>query len=222
PARATLAATPSLRAQLDAQGIGPLLPFGRGVDLAAFPDRPLPAPEAFSSAEGPIQLYVGRVAVEKNLEAFLETSVPGTKVIVGDGPARRELSVRYPDALFPGALFGDDLAAAYQHADVFVFPSRTDTFGMVLIEALASGTPVAAYPVQGPIDLITADVGAMDQDLEVAIRAALTKTPADCRGYGRSFTWEKAAAEFRAALARFTLEQRVEAFGSGRGAVGIA
>ncbi|MGB3722856.1 MAG: glycosyltransferase family 1 protein [Pacificimonas sp.] len=212
PAQATLAATPSLRAQLAGEAIGPLLPFGRGVDLSAFPERKPPRPKIYEGLSGPIQLYVGRIAVEKNLEAFLETDVPGTKVLVGDGPARAELMRRYPRALFPGARHGMDLAAAYAHADVFVFPSRTDTFGMVIIEALASGTPVAAYPVQGPVDLVKPDVGALSGDLSTAIREALTKNRALCAAYGRSFTWRNAADEFRCALARFSTSEREEAF----------
>ncbi|MEE4350031.1 MAG: glycosyltransferase family 1 protein [Pacificimonas sp.] len=212
PAKATLAATPSLRAQLSAEGIGPLLPFGRGVDFSAFPATPPPAPAAYAGLAGPIQLYVGRVAVEKNIEAFLETAQPGTKVIVGDGPARAGLQTKYPDAVFLGALHGADLAAAYAHADVFVFPSRTDTFGLVIIEALASGTPVAAYPVQGPIDLVTPDVGALSEDLDTAIAEALTRDRAVCKAYGRRFTWSAAADEFRSALARFSTTERHQAF----------
>ncbi len=215
PARATLTATPSLRAQLAGQGIGPLLPFGRGVDLSAFPANAPARPAAYDDLAGPIQLYVGRIAVEKNLEAFLRTDVPGTKVLVGDGPARADLSRRYPEARFPGALHGPDLAAAYAHADIFVFPSRTDTFGMVIIEALASGTPVAAYPVQGPVDLVTPEVGALSEDLGLAIRQALTKDRAACAAYGRSFTWDRAADEFRAALARFSTSERRQAFAGG-------
>ncbi|MBZ6377190.1 alpha-mannosyltransferase [Pacificimonas flava] len=212
PAAATLAATPSLRTQLAEQGIGPLLPFGRGVDFSAFPETPPPRPAAYDGLRGPIQLYVGRVAVEKNLEAFLRTSQPGTKIIVGDGPARAALARTYPDAVFLGALHGADLAAAYAHADVFVFPSRTDTFGLVIIEALACGTPVAAYPVQGPIDLVAPHVGALSEDLDAAIREALTRDRAACKTYGRGFTWASAAQEFRSALARFTTSERQEAF----------
>ena len=212
PAQATLAATPSLRAQLAEQGIGPLLPFGRGVDLTAFPAKQPPRPAAYEGIPGPIQLYVGRIAVEKNLEAFLEAGTPGTKVLVGDGPARVRLAARYPDARFLGPLHGTDLAAAYAHADVFVFPSRTDTFGMVIIEALASSTPVAAYPVQGPIDLVTPEVGALDENLSAAIAAALTRDRAACARYGRSFTWSRAADEFGAALARFSLTERGAVF----------
>ncbi len=199
PAAAVLAATPSLRRQLAAQGIGPTAPFGRGVDLANFsPQHPPHA--AYAALPRPIQLYVGRVAVEKNIEAFLATRQPGTRVVVGDGPARKALERRFPDAIFLGALRGAALASAYAGADVFVFPSRTDTFGMVLIEALASGLPVAAYPVQGPIDIVTAETGALDDDLDAAIVAALRKDRAACADYGRSFSWARAASEFQGAL----------------------
>ncbi len=201
-ASAVLAATPSLRAQLREQGIGPLRPFGRGVDLARFSPKAASHP-AYEGLPRPIQLYVGRVAVEKNLEAFLETRQVGTKVIVGDGPAKAGLERRYPSAHFLGGLYGDDLAGAYVGADVFVFPSRTDTFGMVLIEALACGTPVAAFPVQGPVDLVTPAVGALDEDLDRAIARALQCDRTVCSVYGRGFTWARAAEEFRSALVRF-------------------
>ena len=122
----------------------------------------------------PIWLYVGRVAVEKNIEAFLNLDLPGTKVIVGDGPARASLELRYPEAKFVGQKFGDDLVHAYAASDVFVFPSRTDTFGLVMLEALACGTPVAAYPVQGPLDVVGGSgVAALDEDLATACRKAL-------------------------------------------------
>lgn len=202
PAASVLAATPSLRRQLGEQGIGPTVPFGRGVDLANF-SSDAPPHAAYAGLPRPIQLYVGRVAVEKNLEAFLATRHPGTRVVVGDGPARRALERQFPDAVFLGALGGAALASAYAGADVFVFPSRTDTFGMVLIEALASGLPVAAYPVQGPIDIVTAETGALGEDLEAAIAGALGKDHAVCAAYGRGFSWARAADEFRNALVRF-------------------
>ncbi|MBB4633514.1 glycosyltransferase family 4 protein [Sphingosinicella soli] len=199
PAAGVLAATPSLRRQLSAQGIGPAVPFGRGVDLANFPAES-PPHAAYGALPRPIQLYVGRVAVEKNIEAFLATRHPGTRVVVGDGPARKALERQFPDAIFLGALRGAALASAYAGADVFVFPSRTDTFGMVLIEALASGVPVAAFPVQGPIDIVTPETGCLDETLDAAIIGALGKDRAVCAAYGRSFSWERAAAEFQSAL----------------------
>ena len=162
---------------------------------AAVPPHP-----AFADLPRPIQLYVGRVAVEKNVEAFLTVDSPGTKVIVGDGPAKATLSAQFPEARFMGALFGAELAAAYAGADVFVFPSRTDTFGLVMIEALACGTPVAAYPVTGPIDIVTPTTGALDEELDVAIDRALACDRAACAAYGRGFTWAASAAQFLGAL----------------------
>ncbi|HSI17919.1 MAG TPA: glycosyltransferase, partial [Sphingomonas sp.] len=155
---------------------------------------------AIAALPGPIQLYVGRVAVEKNIEAFLASDHPGTKVVVGDGPARAMLEARFPATHFIGPRFGPTLAAAYAAADVFVFPSRTDTFGLVMIEALACGVPVAAYPVTGPVDVLVPTVGAMDDDLTAAIATALTRDRAACAAYGAGFTWEASARQFLAAL----------------------
>ena len=199
PSQAILASTPSIRESLIAHGLAKVKHWGRGVDLANF--RPgLPPHPAMAGLEGPVQLYVGRVAIEKNLEAFLKTTHPGTKVVVGDGPARAALEARFPEAKFLGPMFGTELASAYAAADIFVFPSKTDTFGLVMIEALACGVPVAAYPVTGPIDVLTPETGAMDADLTTAIAAALTRDPAACAAYGRSFTWEASARQFLAAL----------------------
>jgi glycosyltransferase involved in cell wall biosynthesis len=199
PAQAILASTESIRSALRAHGLTQVRHWGRGVDLSAFRPDLTPHP-AMRDLPRPIQLYVGRVAVEKNIEAFLESEVAGTKVIVGDGPARVALQAKYPDAQFLGAMFGGDLASAYASADVFVFPSRTDTFGLVMIEALACGTPVAAFPVTGPVDILTPATGAMDERLDDAIRQALTRDRAACAAYGRSFTWEASARQFLAAL----------------------
>lgn len=199
PARAVLVSTASVRRMLAAHGIPHVAPWSRGVDLDAFSPAAPPL-AAFAGVPRPIQLYVGRVAVEKNIEAFLETGQPGTKVVVGDGPARAALAAQYPKVLFVGPLYGCDLAAAYAGADVFVFPSRTDTFGLVMIEALSSGTPVAAFPVSGPIDIVTASTGALDENLDLAIAAALTKDRAACVEYGRSYTWSASASQFLSAL----------------------
>ena len=199
PARAVLVSTGSVRQQLRAHGLAQVRPWGRGVDLAAFtPKAELPA--LFADLPRPIQLYVGRVAIEKNLEAFLGNAHPGSKVVVGDGPARAELEAAYPDAHFLGPLFGEDLAGAYAGADVFVFPSRTDTFGLVMIEAMACGTPVAAYPVSGPIDVVTPESGALSDDLEHAIAAALLCDRAACAAHGRRFSWARSADEFLTGL----------------------
>jgi glycosyltransferase involved in cell wall biosynthesis len=199
PAQAVLVSTRSVRDQLRAHGLPQVRPWGRGVDLTAFtPDAP--PPPLFADLPGPIMLYVGRVAVEKNLEAFLATDHPGSKVVVGDGPARAALEKAYPQAHFMGPLFGDALAGAYAGADLFVFPSKTDTFGLVMIEALACGTPVAAYPVTGPIDIVTPDTGALSDDLGDAIAQALTKDRAACAAYGQRFTWDRSAQEFLSGL----------------------
>ncbi|KQN00941.1 alpha-mannosyltransferase [Sphingobium sp. Leaf26] len=199
PAQAVLVSTRSVRDQLRAHGVPNVQPWGRGVDLAAFtPDAPPPA--LFADLPRPIQLYVGRVAVEKNLEAFLATVHPGTKVVVGDGPARAALERAYPQARFLGPMFGAELAGAYAGADVFVFPSRTDTFGLVMIEALACGTPVAAYPVTGPVDIVIPESGALSDDLGTAIGQALLCDRAACAAYGRSFTWARSAQEFLSGL----------------------
>lgn len=199
PAQAVLVSTRSVRDQLRAHGLPQVRPWGRGVDLTAFtPDAA--SPPLFADLPGPIMLYVGRVAVEKNLEAFLAADHPGSKVVVGDGPARAALEKAYPQAHFMGPLFGEALAGAYAGADVFVFPSRTDTFGLVMIEALACGTPVAAYPVTGPIDIVTPDTGALSDDLADAIAQALTKDRAGCAAYGQRFTWDRSAQEFLSGL----------------------
>jgi glycosyltransferase involved in cell wall biosynthesis len=199
PAQAVLVSTRSVRQQLRAHGVANVRKWGRGVDLNTFAGDLAPS-ALLADLPRPIQLYVGRVAVEKNLEAFLASEHPGTKLIVGDGPARGALERAYPDARFLGAQFGADLAAIYVGADVFVFPSRTDTFGLVMIEALAAGTPVAAYPVTGPIDIVTPETGALSERLEDAIAAALLCDRAACAAYGRSFSWERSAQEFLAGL----------------------
>ncbi|MEL7446018.1 MAG: glycosyltransferase, partial [Pseudomonadota bacterium] len=148
-----------------------------------------------------IMLYVGRVAVEKNIEAFLSCDYHGSKVVVGDGPARAELEKRFPDAHFMGKRIGRELAAFYAGADVFVFPSRTDTFGLVMIEALACGTPVAAFPVAGPVDILNDRVGAMSEQLNRAIDAALYCDRAECAAFGATYSWEAATRQFLTGLA---------------------
>ncbi len=199
PSATILASTPSIRQSLIVHGLKQVQHWGRGVDLENFHPGLAPHP-AMAGLEKPVQLYVGRIAIEKNLEAFLQSTHPGTKVVVGDGPARHSLEVRYPDVKFLGSMFGAELASAYSAADVFVFPSRTDTFGLVMIEALACGVPVAAYPVTGPIDILTPESGAMDVDLTKAIGEALTKDRDACAAYGRTFTWDASARQFLHAL----------------------
>lgn len=199
PAQSILASTASIAATLKDHGLPHVRPWGRGVDLRLFHADVVPD-AAIAALPGPVQLYVGRVAVEKNIEAFLESTHPGSKVVVGDGPARAMLAAKYPHAHFLGARYGAELAAAYAAADVFVFPSRTDTFGLVMIEALACGAPVAAYPVTGPIDVLTGATGAMHDSLDTAIATALTRDRATCADYGAGFTWAESARQFLAAL----------------------
>ena len=210
PAQRVMVATESVRAQLRGQGLTQLHHWSRGVDLAAFtPGAAPPAP--FANLPRPIQLYVGRVSVEKNIEAFLASNHPGSKVVVGDGPARAALEARYPEAHFLGKQSGAALAGCYAGADVFVFPSRTDTFGLVMIEALACGTPVAAFPVAGPRDIVTSQVGALDIDLDAAIAAALSRSRADCSAHARRFSWEAATRQFLAGLEECEAPERLDA-----------
>ena len=199
PAEAVLASTPSIANTLRTHGLTRIRHWGRGVDLSTFSPKVTPNP-LIKALPGPVQLYVGRVAIEKNIEAFLASGHPGTKVVVGDGPARAMLAARHPEVIFLGALFGHALAAAYTAADVFVFPSKTDTFGLVMIEALASGVPVAAYPVTGPVDVLKPGVGVMNGDLTTAIREALLLDRRTCAHYGAGFTWAASARQFLDAL----------------------
>jgi glycosyltransferase involved in cell wall biosynthesis len=195
PASAMMVATPSLEKELTERGFRPpMRRWSRGVDLEMF--QPRPRPDA--PWPRPILLYVGRVSAEKGIDNFLRIDVPGTKVIVGDGPARPDLQRRFPDVQFLGYRKGADLAECYALADLFVFPSRTDTFGVVLIEALACGLPVAAYPVTGPIDIITDDrCGALDDDLGAAVRRALESGDRDiCAAVGQSYTWANSTRQF--------------------------
>ena len=200
PADAILTSTPSVDTMLRNHGLTRLRRWGRGVDLATFSADGATDP-AITTLAGPILLYVGRVAVEKNVEAFLDADVAGTKVVVGDGPARAALTARYPSAYFLGPKFGEALAAAYRSADVLVFPSLTDTFGLVMIEALACGTPVAALPAPGPVDVLDACVGAIDGRLPIAIRRALTCDRSTCAAYAARFTWRASADQFVDSLA---------------------
>ncbi len=188
-----MVATPTLYADLARRGFTNLMHWTRGVDSDLF----RPREDAHLPFPGPIFLYVGRIAVEKNLEAFLRLDLPGSKVIVGDGPDLDRLRAAYQQVHFLGVLTGEALARAYAGADVFVFPSRTDTFGMVLLEALAAGLPVAAYPVPGPIDVIgSAPVGALDEDLGTAALAALEIPRERCRAFALEHSWEASSRQF--------------------------
>ena len=193
---AVLAATPALAGELRARGFANVVLWPRGVDTGLFRPR-----DADLCLPKPVFLSVGRVAVEKNLAAFLDLDLPGTKLIVGDGPARAALADKYPQAVFLGELQGEALAKVYAAADVFVFPSRTDTFGLVLLEALASGLPVAAFPVAGPRDVIgTAPVGVLNEDLRAACLAALEIPRQACVEFAAGHTWEACAQAFVAAM----------------------
>lgn len=195
--RGVLVATPTLQADLAAHGFRNLRLWPRGVDTDLF----RPHPEIPPELSRPIHLFVGRVAVEKNLEAFLTLNLPGTKLVVGDGPQLAELRARYPDTYFAGARSGEVLARYYASADVFVFPSRTDTFGLVILEALASGLPVAAYPVPGPRDILGDRlVGCLHPDLETAIRQALLIPRQRCRAFAERYSWNASAATFASLL----------------------
>jgi len=192
PSQAVMAATPALATELRSRGFRNVELWPRGVDAGLFHPRAIDL-----GLPRPVFLCVGRVAVEKNLEAFLELDLPGSKVIVGDGPARASLARKYPQAVFLGARHGEALAQAYAGADVFVFPSKTDTFGLVLLEALASGVPVAAFPVTGPRDVIgAAPVGALNEDLRLACLAALRLSPQACLEFAADHTWEASARAF--------------------------
>jgi glycosyltransferase involved in cell wall biosynthesis len=192
-AGATMVSTESLMDDLGSRGFKNLAMWTRGVDTELFrPDRvaPLDLPR-------PVFMSVGRVAVEKNLAAFLSLDLPGSKVIIGDGPQMAELKRRFPDAHFLGALEGETLAAHMAAADVFVFPSRTDTYGVVQLEALACGVPVAAYPVMGPKDVIGGHpIGVLDEDLGAACLRALTISRDACRAFALSRSWEQSALQF--------------------------
>jgi glycosyltransferase involved in cell wall biosynthesis len=196
PARAVMVATDSVRADLAARGFRRLVTWSRGVDMTLF-DGQLRAPENITAARAPVFIYVGRIAVEKNIEAFLELPLPGCKWLVGDGPALADLQKRYPEAVFHGVKSHQELALIYRQADVFVFPSKTDTFGLVLLEALASGLTVAAYPVAGPKDVLAGcDAAAMRHDLLEACLTALELDPAQGMAHARRFSWENTTRQF--------------------------
>lgn len=197
-AATTMAATPRLATELERRGFGRVRVWGRGVDTNLFRPRARnPNPDR------PLWLTVGRVAVEKNLAAFLALDLPGRKMVVGDGPAREVLRRRYSNAEFPGARVGRELARTYAEADVFVFPSRTDTFGNVMLEALACGVPVAAYPVPGPLDVVgdAPEAAVLDEDLGKAALAALRLDRYACRAFAERHSWPVSAKQFLGNLA---------------------
>lgn len=191
-----MVATETLEKELTQRGIRNLRRWSRGIDTTQF--HPRPREEQPFGLPRPIFMTVGRIAVEKNLPAFLDLDLPGSKVVVGDGPARDELARQYPDVLFTGMRTGQDLAAAYAQADVFVFPSRTDTFGNTILEALASGVPVAAFPVMGPVDILGANrrAGILDEDLRKACIDALDCSSEAALALARTYSWEASSRQF--------------------------
>jgi glycosyltransferase involved in cell wall biosynthesis len=203
PSRCVLVSTPTLERDLKARGFGRIARWSRGVDLSLFYPRPKTV-----DYPRPVQLYVGRVSKEKSVEAFLAADTPGTKVVVGDGPIREQLQRTFPKAVFLGYRRGNSLAEAYANADVFVFPSKTDTFGLVMIEAMACGVPVAAHPVIGPVDVVTAPgVGCLHDDLSTAIKLALLSGNADaCVKHASQFNWDRCTDQLLANFIR-TKEQ---------------
>jgi glycosyltransferase involved in cell wall biosynthesis len=207
-AQAVMVATPTLQTELAKFKLNRrLVRWSRGVDLRLFYPRPkTPTPDA-----RPILLYVGRVSYEKNIAEFLKLDLPGTKYVVGDGPIRAQLEAEYPQVRFLGFLKGEALAAAYANADVFVFPSQTDTFGLVIVEALASGVPVAAYPVTGPIDILSSPaVGAVAADLATAVRLALERgQPEACVRLAHSYSWTGSTEQFLRNLVPVAMPVRV-------------
>jgi glycosyltransferase involved in cell wall biosynthesis len=204
-ARVTMVSTPSLMAELAGRGFKNLGMWTRGVDTDLFrPERAIDL-----GLPRPIFATVGRVAVEKNLAAFLALDLPGSKVVIGTGPEEAELRRRFPDAVFLGALKDERLAAHLAAADVFVFPSLTDTFGVVQLEALACGVPVAAYPVTGPRDVIADHpIGVLNEDLRIACLAALKISRTACRDYALTRSWETSAKQFITHLRRISTRSR--------------
>lgn len=194
-----MVATQGIEDELARRGFDRIGRWSRGVDTELFKPRPdcKQADGPWGDLPRPIYLYVGRVAVEKNIQAFLDLDLPGSKVVVGDGPQLEDLRRKHPEARFVGARFGEDLARHYAGADVFVFPSRTDTFGLVLLEALASGLPVAAYPVPGPLDVIgDSPAGVLSEDLRQAALKAAAISPQVCRDHALRFSWTACTRQF--------------------------
>jgi glycosyltransferase involved in cell wall biosynthesis len=197
PSQAVMAPTPVVKRDLEKYGFTNVVLWSRGVDLEIFH----PQESKVLNTARPIFLYVGRVAIEKNVEAFLKLDLPGSKWVAGEGPQLAELKSRYPEVNYLGVLSQAELAKVYAAADVFVFPSRTDTFGLVLLEALACGLPVAAYPVTGPVDVLgDGDAGAMNEDLREACLDALKIDRAVARAWAERYSWRAASEQFASHL----------------------
>ncbi len=194
-----MVATPTMMDLLKKHGFKNIAPWSRGVDTELFhPSKRGIDGGVYKDLPKPVFAYVGRVSVEKNIEAFCELDLPGSKVVVGDGPAREELMAKYPDVVFPGSKFGDELARHYADADVFAFPSFTDTFGLVILEAMAAGTPVAGFIAPGPQDIIPGTgAGAINNDLAVACLEALKCERIAARALAEKYSWRACAEEFR-------------------------
>ena len=193
PSSAMLVPTHAVQRDLEAWRFEHVVMWSRGVDLDVFkPGEAMP-----NDAAPPVFLCVGRVAVEKNIQAFLDLDLPGTKWVAGDGPLLPTLKKKYPQVRFTGVLSQPELASLYNAASVFVFPSRTDTFGLVLLEAMACGCPVAAFPVTGPIDVIAdSTAGALDEDLRAACLRALTIDRSTARHHAERFSWQASSQQF--------------------------
>jgi glycosyltransferase involved in cell wall biosynthesis len=193
-----MVATPSMRDELESKGFKNLAPWSRGVDTDLFhPSKRREDRGPFKGMKGPIWLNVGRVAVEKNISVFVETDLPGTKVVVGDGPQLEALKEKHEDVHFLGVKQGEELAACFANADCFVFPSLTDTFGLVILEAMAAGTPVAGFNVPGPRDLIPgSNAGAVNDDLAIACHEALKCSRETTRAYAETYSWRACAEQF--------------------------
>lgn len=206
PSSSLMVATDSVVRELTEYGFGNIKRWSRGVDTDLF--RPYDK-SLFDHLERPVFAYVGRIAVEKNIEGFLSLDLPGTKVVIGDGPMMDSLKAKYPDVVFTGAKRGEDLARHYSASDCFVFPSKTDTFGLVLLEALACGIPVAALPVTGPVDVIghNSGVGVINDDLAQAAREAVKLSPEKCRAYALTFSWARSCEDFVGNLDPFDMRR---------------
>jgi len=200
PCSGIMVATDTMKRELEEKGFQNLVRWTRGVDTDLF----CPRDKGFLKDPRPIHMYVGRVAVEKSIEDFLRLGLQGTKYVVGGGPQLEELKRKYPEVKFPGSRHGEELAQYYAAADVFVFPSRTDTFGLVMLEALSCGVPVAAYPVTGPVDVIgDSGVGVLNENLGLAIQQALRIPAEKCREYALQYSWQAVARMFVENLSPF-------------------